>query len=295
MIASAIDSLLTRLSHRDAAPASYARATRLIRTRRGWIHSLDTGSPNDGRPCVMLTPDGPNVLAHLMPLVARLAPNVRVVAFEMPGFGRSLPQPRYSHSLDEGAGVVLGVMDALGVANATLAFSCANGFYALRAARHAPSRVRSLVLAQTPSLAAMHNWARRNVPRPLHWPVLGQIASWVKRRRAVEAWYARALPPGEDSRPWREIALHALDQGGCFCLASVVQGLMRERPGLSHPLDIPITLAWGGADRSHRNTDPCSILEDAPGAEIVRFDDCGHFPDIEQPQRYAQLVLSRAC
>ena len=164
MIASTLDSLLARLSHgRAGAPGGLA--TRLVPTRAGRVRCLDTGCPGDGRPCVLLTPDGPNVLEHLLPLVAQLASEARVVAFEMPGFGHSLPRAGYGHGLDEGAGVVLAVMDALGVAGATLAFSCANGFYAMRVARRAPARVRALVLAQTPSLAAMQAWARRNVPR----------------------------------------------------------------------------------------------------------------------------------
>jgi pimeloyl-ACP methyl ester carboxylesterase len=30
-----------------------------------------------------------------------------------------------------------------------------------------------------------------------------------------------------------------------------------------------------------------------PHAEIVRFEDCGHFPDIEQPARYAAMLIER--
>lgn len=296
MIASTIDSLLTRLSyHRAGAATRSGGATRPISTRLGRMRCLDTGTPDDGRPCILVTPDGPNVLEHLMPLVTRLALSARVVAFEMPGFGHSLPHRRYRHSLDDGAGAVLGMMDALGISRATLAFSCANGLYAIRAAQSAPSRVSALVLAQTPSLGSMRDWARRNVPPSLHWPGVGQVAGWLMRRRAIEAWYARALPPGGDPRPWRDMALHASTQGGCFCLAGIVQGLMREQPDAPRRLDVPLTLAWGGCDRSHRDTSPYSILDDAPNAEIVHFQECGHFPDVEQPDRFAQLVLERAC
>jgi pimeloyl-ACP methyl ester carboxylesterase len=62
---------------------------------------------------------------------------------------------------------VLGVMDALQIEQATLAFGCANGFYAMRAAQMAPQRITRLVLAQTPSLAAMHGCTARVVLWPL--------------------------------------------------------------------------------------------------------------------------------
>jgi pimeloyl-ACP methyl ester carboxylesterase len=30
-----------------------------------------------------------------------------------------------------------------------------------------------------------------------------------------------------------------------------------------------------------------------PHAEIIQFQDCGHFPDLEQPERFAQVLFER--
>jgi len=35
-----------------------------------------------------------------------------------------------------------------------------------------------------------------------------------------------------------------------------------------------------------------SFLELVPKAEVVRFEDCGHFPDLEQPERFADLLFA---
>ena len=53
--------------------------------------------------------------------------------------------------------------------------------------------------------------------------------------------------------------------------------------------------AWmaAGPDRSHRRADPQAILRDVPQAEVIQFDDCGHFPDLENPQRFAQILLAQ--
>jgi pimeloyl-ACP methyl ester carboxylesterase len=211
----------------------------------------------------------------------------------MPGFGYSLPQPSYGHSLDQGARAVLGVLDGLGIKKATLAFSCANGFYALRAAQLAPGRITNLVLSQTPSLTAMHAWTSRVIPWPLRIPVVGQISAWLFRGKAAHAWYGMALPRTTAPKPFQEKALDALSGGACFCLASVVQGLARERIGSLSGVATPCAMIWGAKDRSHKYTDPMSLHECVPKAEIVHFEDCGHFPDIEQPERFAALLIEK--
>ena len=121
----------------------------------------------------------------------------------------------------------------------------------MRAAQRAPARIAGLVLAQTPSLAAMQAWTGRVIPAPIRVPVLGQTIAWlfrVFRERIAHGWYRAALPRAADPGPWRRTAKQALSCGGCFCL---------------------------------------------PGAEIVRFPDCGHFPDVEAPERFAAIVLAQ--
>jgi pimeloyl-ACP methyl ester carboxylesterase len=53
-------------------------------------------------------------------------------------------------------------------------------------------------------------------------------------------------------------------------------------------------MIWGPVDRSHRHTDPDSLRELVPQAEILRFPDCGHFPDLERPDRFAELLITVA-
>ncbi|MFB9291635.1 alpha/beta fold hydrolase [Pseudoduganella plicata] len=288
MIAAKLDSLLTRLSALGKFPLMGEVPTmRHIASGTGSLRVLDTGP---GKPCVLVVPDGPNVIEHYEYLRSLLVQDYRLVCFDMPGFGFSLPSASYCHSLDEGATAVLDVLDALNIDQATLAFSCANGFYAMRAAQIAPHRVTSLFLAQTPSLSAMHAWTIRNVPWPLRMPIIGQVAGWAFRRRAANAWYDTALPRDSDRVFYRHHARHALARGACFCLAGVVQGLMREAIMAVRINCTPCTMVWGSMDRSHRATDARSLLACVPHADIIYFKDCGHFPDLERPERYAYFL-----
>lgn len=290
MLSAYVDSLLTGYSSRKRSGMPAYLPTRFIDTPAGSVRLFDSAT---AKPCVVLVPDGPNVIEHYGRLMELLTPYLRVVCFDMPGFGHSLPSPSYRHSLDQGAAAVLGVLDALHIKSAVLAFSCANGFYALRAAQMAPDRISSLVLSQTPSLNAMHGWVERIIPWPLKTPVVGQIAAWLFRKKAAKSWYRIALPKTTPVQPFQDKALDALADGACFCLAGVVQGLCREREELLSQVATPLTVVWGGKDRSHKLTDSHSLRERIPHAEVVQFHDCGHFPDVEQPERYAALLLER--
>jgi pimeloyl-ACP methyl ester carboxylesterase len=290
MLGAYVDSVLAGITTKKGRGINRGRLpTAIVRTTVGPVRVYDS---NTAGPCVVFVPDGPNVIEHYEALFALLTPRLRVVCFDMPGFGFSLPERNYEHSLVQGANAVLGVLDAVGVQRATLAFSCANGFYAMRAAALASSRVTSLVLAQTPSLTAMRAWTDRVIPWPVRVPVVGQVFVWALRKRIAQGWYDVALPKGTDRSPYHDTTRRALADGACNCLASVVQGLAHEQVDVVAGLALPCTMVWGPQDRSHRYTEPDSLHDCIPGAEIVSFDECGHFPDLEAPTRYAEILFS---
>ena len=255
MLSSLVDSLLARHAARGSRQ-TVAGATR--------VH--DSGG---NKPRVVLVPDGPNVVAHYRQLIPQLEGSFRVVCFDMPGFGYSLPSRRYDHSRDQGAAAVIAVLDALEITKATLAFSCANGFYAIRVAQLQPHRATGLVLSQTPSLASMHAWSHRVVPWVLHVPVLGQIAGWLLRRRAVESWYRIApypktrKPARSGSLPWkrspavRASALRAWFKVSAGKMGRSCAGLRPRAPCCGHPgpatqADRSELIERPGAARDHR-------------------------------------------
>jgi pimeloyl-ACP methyl ester carboxylesterase len=287
VIAAALDSLLNVGA--SAPPAALPEGTRMLATRRGKLRVHDSGGPG---PVLLMVPDGPNVIEHHAPVIARLTPHARVICFDMPGFGYSRPALDYDHGLRAGAEAVLAVMDALEVNEAALHFSCANGFYAMAAAKLAPQRVRRLLLCQTPSLQGMPAWTQRNVPRVIRTPVLGQVLTRAARRKFAHSWYGMSMPDKPQRAAFRATADHALAHGGCFCLAGVVQGLGRAQDQELRGIRQPVTLLWGDADRSHRHTQAESLQSLLPQAQIQHFTDCGHFPDLERPQQYAEIALA---
>ena len=123
-----IDTFRFRLKRR---PTEWTDNICLISTDFGKIRVLDTLGE---KPVILTVPDGPNVIEHHHDLISKLSENFRIVCFEFPGIGFSYPNSRYDYSFDKASKLVINLMDLLKIDNAALAFSCSNGFYAIKTA-----------------------------------------------------------------------------------------------------------------------------------------------------------------
>jgi len=190
---------------------------KLLSTQAGVLRVLDTSGH---RYPLLIVPDGPCVIEHYAALIDLLSPDFRVVCFDLPGFGFSYPALSYDFSVAQTAEVIIEVMDLLHISYASLSFTCANGFFALRLAKSYPNRISHLVLGQTPSFEFMRQWNERMIPKILHIPYLGQAIVAGFARKFSSGWYDIALPHNSEHKPqFVEYADQALRSGGCFCLA----------------------------------------------------------------------------
>lgn len=284
-----LDSLIAATRGRRRQTRSLqSEQMQLLATQAGVLRILDTGGH---QPPLLIVPDGPCVIEHYADLIDLLAADFRVVCLDLPGFGFSYPALTYDFSVAQTTEVIIEVMDLLDIRDASLAFTCANGFLALRLAKQYPQRISHLVLGQTPSFAAMRQWNERIIPKILQVPYLGQAIAAGFARQFSSHWYDTALPHNSEHKSsFVNIADQALQAGGCFCLASLVQGLTRTDDSEFDAVSVPTLLIHGNRDRSHRHTDFASLREHVPQAEIITFTGCGHFPDLERPQIYATHI-----
>lgn len=291
MQGSYIDSVIAATRGKSRQESSLkSECMKLLQTQAGILRVLDTGSRKSP---LLIVPDGPCVIEHYTDLIELLALDFRVVCFDLPGFGFSYPALGYNFSISQTAETIVEVMDLLKIPFAALAFTCANGFFALNVAKCHPNRVSHLVLGQTPSFQAMRQWNDQIIPKILHVPYVGQLIVAGLTRKVSAGWYDLALPSGSEHKArFVQHADHALKSGGCFCLASLVQGLSRTQDAEIGEVSVPTLLIYGNKDRSHRRTDFATLLDHAPAAEIIMFQGCGHFPDLERPQEYAKQIKS---
>ncbi len=245
-------------------------------------------------PVIINVPDGPNVIEHQLPLLRELSKRFRVICFEYPGLGLSYPSNKFDYSFDSGSALLVQLMHALNVSRASLLFSCSNGFYAMQAASKYPELFNHIFLSQTPSTRAMLNWTKKSIPMFLKVPVIGQITNALLAKKFAGLWYNYALPKNHPEHgDFVQTATHSLDNGGCFCLSSLVFGLKKDAETLISVSQVPITLIWGAKDFTHRKTDKESIREHIEDCEIIEFGDCGHFPELENVKDYVKLINER--
>lgn len=267
----------------------------MVRVGAHSLRVLDVGDAARQAP-ILLAADAPVMLEHMVPLVEELRPWRRVIALEMPGFGFSRPGPEYRFTLPEQVDVLLGLLDALDVPRAHLAFTCINAFVAAALAKRAPERVERLTLGQMPSVEEFRRWAYRidlkvaGVP-VLATPGIGQALMAVAPSFVAGRWFRGVLGPGADAEAFTREARKVFAGGGTFCLGALNQSMHGMTAAEVGPLAVPTTFLWGASDRSHRATKRDTCREIAPHAEVRTFDDLGHCFDLEDPARVAGLLL----
>ncbi|NJM80894.1 MAG: alpha/beta hydrolase [Flavobacterium sp.] len=262
----------------------------IISTDFGKVRVFDT---KESKPVIISVPDGPNVIEHHENLILKLSKDYRVICFEFGGLGKSYPNSKYDYSFDKSSRLIINLMDILKIERAIFSFSCSNSFYAIKTAELFPERVKHLFLSQTPSITSMVSWTDVNIPKILRYPLIGQIVNSFSEKKLAKIWYKYALPKGIDNSSYINTALCSLNNGGCFCLSSLVQGLEKESLSKLNVLEVPATLIWGKKDYTHRKTDNKSILEHLPNCEIIEFENCGHFPELEDTSQYVSLIKNK--
>ena len=249
-----------------------------IRMRRG-------GST--GRLSILMAADGPNVIEHYDRLIPALEGRVEWAIFEPPGTGASMPARGFDFTVDTFTQSCAEVLEAVGPR--TLVFPCYLGFVGQRIARARPDLVRGLVMPQTPSWSDMQRWADTVDPkRLLRTPVLGQLMLALRRRDVAATWYRMSTSDKRFREPFIQAANEAFAFGGCFCLASLMQGYPRGRAPEPVELSVPTSVVWGARDRTHRRSDPNASM---PGAEVITMPECGHSPELEDPEGFVDRLL----
>lgn len=284
MTGTAIDSILTRATLRAKAKSKYP----VVTTSAGPVPFFDTGGD---KPVILMTPDAPCIIKHHLELIDNLRRDFRVVCFEMPGSGYAFPKAKYGFTISESASLVKEVMDALEIEKAILNFSCGNGLHALNFSKQYPDRATHLVLAQLASIEGMRSWTGHNIPRPLLVPYIGQVVCRIFDQKLSDKWFSVSLPrPSDHRESFSQISRESLKSGGCFCLASIVQGSSRspdeDMLGTKHPT----LMVYGEEDYSHRHTDFSRLKSTIPHANIKGFEGCGHFPNLERPEAFADSL-----
>jgi len=232
-------------------------------------------------------------------VVPGLARDHRVVALDVPPFGRSGTPPQKVNLLDFYSEFFPALLDELELDRTSVIGHSLGGAVSLRMAIDHPDRVERLGLIAPAGLGHAPPWwwhaltARAlydgvlSIPSPITTPLvkLG-MKTFLELRLFAD-------PHKLQDEIKHLVDLHgsgrdlkALLAAGHACIDSYT-GRLLER---SQELEIPLWMLWGRKDGLVPSMHARRFERAHPGAEVHILEDCGHYPHIELPQRFNALL-----
>ena len=231
-------------------------------------------------------------------VVPGLVKDHRVVALDMPPFGRSGEPPK-GKLLDFYSEFFPTFLDELELERTTVIGHSLGGAVALRLAVENPDRVERLGLVAAAGLGNSPPWwwhaltARAlwqgalAIPSPLTTPLVREGFKGFLRLRLF------ADPQRLDREIKHLVAMHGTRQdlskllaAGHACIDSYTGRLLEQ----SLDLDMPLWMLWGRQDGLVPSVHARAFARAHPDAKVHVLDDCGHYPHIELPQRFNKLL-----
>ncbi len=259
--------------------ARYARGPADFVTVAGIrLHVRDDG-PKDA-PAVLLLHGFGASLHTWEPWAQALAPRHRVIRFDLPASGLTGPDPSGDYSDERSMQLVAALMDARGVARATLVGHSMGGRIAWRFAAAQPQRVERLVLlapdgfaspgfeyGKPPEVGAGVELMRHVLPRPLLTmslkPAYADPAQMTDER--ATRYHDLLLAPG--------VRAGLIDR--------MRQVVLRDPVPILKTITAPTLLIWGDRDAMVPLANAQDYLQALPRSRLVTLPGVGHLPQEE--------------
>jgi pimeloyl-ACP methyl ester carboxylesterase/predicted lipid carrier protein YhbT len=269
-----------------------------VRTVVGVRSAYLEAGPRDAPPVVLLHGLGATN-ASMLPLLADLARDHRVIAPDFPGFGAS-DAPRWRYRAGELAGWLDAFLDVVDARPAAIVGNSLGGRVAIELGLTAPQSVTRLVLlCPSPAFRRLRQFTPLVrllppdavvPPLPLpHRAVVGGIrAMFSNPDRLEQAWYDAAAD--EHLRVMRS---YRHRRAFFSCLKQIYMeeaygdhGFWDRLPRLT----TPSLFIWGDRDRLVPASFERHVVAAVPDAESICLGDSGHVPQFEHPEQTARLT-----
>ncbi len=183
------------------------------------------------------------------------------------------------------------LLHALRLEPYTLAFECMGVYGALAVAAAEPTLVERLFLMQAPAWSEQRQWVETVDPRNLlRRPVVGQLIVPFVKHRLTDVWYKMALSDRAQVPNFAALAHESYHHKAGYCLASLLSVWYNAPTFSVETVTQPTLVVWGNGDKSHAKTDKRSTLTYLTNANYEEWNDAGHFPELEQPDRFVQKL-----
>lgn len=251
-------------------------------------------------PVVLLVHGLSSSSATWRPVIAKLAAHAHVIAPDLIGHGDS-DKPRGDYSLGALASWLRDLLDRLGHDSATVVGHSLGGGIAMQFSYQYQERCDRLVLVSSGGLGREVSWLLRAAALPASEYVLPLIANSYLRDagRSLARLFAwtpiRPTPSAVEAfRGYASLADLPARTAFVHTLRSVIEP-GGQRVSATDKLYLgegrPTMLLWGALDTiipvSHAYTAHTAV----PGSRLQVFEQAGHFPHQDEPDRFAQAII----
>jgi pimeloyl-ACP methyl ester carboxylesterase len=226
-------------------------------------------------------------------LMGHAAPYGRVVALDMPGFGKADKPLDFPYSIEGEAAFLAEALHQLGIVRAHLVLHDFGGPWGLAWAAMNPQGLASLTLINT---GLMRDYRWHFLARIWRTPVLGELQLRMATRSAFH-WVSNIGCPQGLPRAFTDRMFDSMDAG----TQNAILKLYRATPDLNErsamlakvltPLNPETLVVWGEADPYLPLRLAHLQKEFLPKAEVKVLPRCGHFPFAEDPKAVREAVL----
>jgi pimeloyl-ACP methyl ester carboxylesterase len=233
-----------------------------------------------GRPLLFLHPS--IGIEPEAPVLARLSARMRVIAPTHPGFGRS-EAPKSFDTVDDLAYFYLDLLDLLDLRDAAVVGVSLGGWIAAEIAIKSTARMSHLVLANPVGIKA----GSRE-----HRDVADIFA--ISEDDFLDIAYHDANAGKRDYKTMPDADLKVVARNREATARYAWSPYMHDPKlrGRLRRIGIPTLLLWGTYDRVLTEAYGRAYCAAIPGARFEPIERAGHFPHVEQPDKFAEKVFS---
>ena len=237
--------------------------------------------------------------ASLLPTIMELAPDHRVVAPDLPGFGSS-SKPIRTYNAEFFATWLSEFMERLGIERAHLIGNSMGGRIAIEMGLRHPEKVDHLCLfAPSPAFLKKREWVR--LVKVLR-PELAALPLTLRKKDVIGGTKAMFARPDRLADTWYKgaadefLRVFSTVRGRIAFFSAARQIYLEEPHGETGfwdrlgSLEAPALFIWGSHDRLVPAKFARHVERALPRARSVVLDDCGHVPQYELPEETHSLV-----
>jgi pimeloyl-ACP methyl ester carboxylesterase len=243
------------------------------------LHVTERGDPS-GR-AVLFLHGWPDSGFSFSRVLSHLPPELRAIAVDQRGFGDS-DRPEAGYAIRDLAADAIACLDALGIERATLVGHSFGTFVARQAAIARPQRIEALALIGTGyspvnSVTREVQRALTDLPDPVPLDFVREFQAGTIHHPVPPDFFGDIVAESHKlpSRLWRLTFDSLLEYD--------------DAPDLS-TIAAPTLLLWGDHDALFTRDDQDRLLEVLPSARLTVYEDTGHCPNWERPERVAADV-----